>query len=153
MRELEALGNWVPNRLPAGNSWAIGRAKRAIDLRREILLSNPLLDKDKIIAVRYRLGKSAPYVMAPSLGTQQDNWTSQFSAYREGYNAELVEISNLRDPNKALNIRTIYKPEHDGGITNVVLNWDAERILFTATDTNKNGMYLKLTGTVQISIR
>lgn len=137
MRELEALGNWVPNRLPAGNSWAIGRAKRAIDLRREILLSNPLLDNDKIVAVRYRLGKSAPYVMAPSLGTQQDNWTSQFSAYREGYNAELVEISNLRDPNKTLNIRTIYKPKHDGGITNVVLNWDAERILFTATDPNK----------------
>lgn len=136
MQELEALGNWVPNRLPAGNDWAIGRAKRAIELRREILLSNPLLDSDKIVAVRYHLGKAASYVMAPSLGTQQDNWTSQFSAYRDGYNAELVEISNLRVPDKKLNIRTIYKPQHDGGITNVVLNWDAERILFTATDPN-----------------
>jgi len=137
MKELEALGDWVPNGLPVGNEWAIGRAKRVVKLKRELLLSNVLLNSDKIIAVRYNLGKNATYVMAPSLGTQQDNWTSQFSAYRDGFDAELIEISNLRDPEKKLKVRTIHKPEHDGGITEVVLNWDAERIMFTATDPNK----------------
>ena len=56
--------------------------ERKIALKREILLSNPLLDNAKIIVGRYRIGDKAREVMAPSLGTQNNNWSNQSSAAR-----------------------------------------------------------------------
>ena len=45
-----------------------------VKLKREILLSNPLLDNAKVIVGRYRIGNNARQIMAPSLGTQNNIW-------------------------------------------------------------------------------
>lgn len=134
MKELEGYGNGVPNGLASGSMTALTRAKRAVDLRREILLSNPLLDSDKIIVGRYKIGGGARFAMAPALGTQNNNWSNQSSARRTGFDAQIVELSNIRGDVKDVKSRTIYKPSHGTAVTDLLLHWDGERILFTAAD-------------------
>ena len=113
--------------------------QRAVELKREILLSNPLLDDAKIIVGRYRLGDSARSAMAPSLGTQANNWSNQGSAARSGFDAEIAELSNIRGE---IESRTIFKPTNGSCVTDMLLHWDGERILFTAADDNRRwGVY------------
>ena len=70
--------------------------KKALEYKRAILLANPLLDADKIVAARFKVGSKARQIMTPSLGTQANNWSNQESAAREGFDAEIVELTNLR---------------------------------------------------------
>ncbi len=113
--------------------------EKKISLKREILLSNPLLDNAKIIVGRYRIGDKAREVMAPSLGTQNNNWSNQASASRNGFDAEIAELTNLRGEVES---RTIYKPKHSTAVTDMLLHWDGERILFTAADEQERwGVY------------
>ncbi|MBQ1957935.1 MAG: formylglycine-generating enzyme family protein, partial [Alistipes sp.] len=110
-----------------------------VKLKREILLSNPLLDNAKVIVGRYHVGANARQVWAPSLGTQNNNWSNQSSSSRRGFNAEIAELSDLRGEVKS---RTIYKPQNGTSVTDLLLNWDGERILFTAADDNQRwGVY------------
>ena len=113
--------------------------RRVVELKREILLSNPLLDDAKIVVGRYRLGGSARQVMAPSLGTQSNNWSNQSSAARGGFDAEIAELSNIRGKVES---RTIFKPTNGSCVTDLQLHWDGERILFTAVDDKQRwGVY------------
>ena len=112
---------------------------KAVKLKREILLSNPLLDDAKIIVGRYRIGNAARSVWAPSLGTQANNWSNQGSAARSGFNAEIAELTNIRGD---IQSRTIFKPTNSSCVTDLLLHWDGERILFTAADDNQRwGVY------------
>ena len=86
--------------------------ERIVALKREILLSNPLLDDAKVLVGRYRLGDYAREAWAPSLGTQANNWSNQSSAARSGFDAEIAELSNLRGK---VDVRTVYKPEQHVG--------------------------------------
>ncbi len=113
------------------------RVGKMAQLRRTILLSNPLLDSDKIIVGRYQLGARANRAMAPQLGTQPNNWSNQSSARRDGFNGEIAELSNLRGDVKDVALRTIYKPADSTSVTDMQLHWDGERILFTTTDANR----------------
>ena len=107
---------YVANFLPSaradvdyvGDSTYLDDIKRAKQLKRTILLSNPLLDNDRIIAVKYNLGASSRKAMAPALGTKSNNWGNQGSASRGGFDATIVELSNLRD--------TIQLRIHESGI-------------------------------------
>ena len=111
----------------------------AVELKREILLSNPLLDDAKIIVGRYRVGGNARSIWAPSLGTQNNNWSNQSSSSRSGFDAEIAELSNLRGE---IASRTIYKPTNGSSVTDLMLHWDGERILFTeADDSRRWGVY------------
>jgi len=113
---------------------------KLVKLKREILLSNPLLDNAKVIVGRYRVGENnGRRIMAPSLGTQNNNWSNQSSSARSGFNAEIAELSNLRGE---IQSRTIFKPTNGSSVTDLMLHWDAERILFTAVgDDNKWGVF------------
>ena len=70
-----------------GDEQAIADAKKALECKRAILLANPLLDADKIVAARFKVGSKAHQIMTPSLGTQANNWSNQESAGREGFDA------------------------------------------------------------------
>ena len=107
--------------------------KRALELKRDILLANPLLDIDKIVVTRYKLGETARHASAPSMGTPPNNWSNQFSSTRKTKDAEILELSNLRGGQ--LNERQIYAPGISGQpVTDVHLHWDADRMLFTTLD-------------------
>ena len=124
LKELESLASQKDN---------TDAMAAAVKLKREILLSNPLLDNAKIIVGRYRIGNNARSVWAPSLGTQNNNWSNQSSSSRSGFDAEIAELSNLRGE---IESRTIYKPTNGSSVTDLMLHWDGERILFTAADEN-----------------
>lgn len=113
---------------------AIQDAKKALDLKREILLANPTLDVDKIIVGRYKIGTSARQINPRALGTQNNNWSNQTSAPRGGFNAEIVELSDLRGDVK---VRTIFKPTNGSSVPDLKLHWDAERLMFSMVDTDK----------------
>ena len=122
----------------AGKSDAASQ-KRIVELKREILLSNPLLDDAKILVGRYRVGDSARSIWTPSLGTQANNWSNQGSAARSGFDAEIAELTNIRGDIKS---RTVFKPTNSSCVTDLLLHWDGERILFTAADDNQRwGVY------------
>lgn len=112
----------------------IKEAQQALRLKREILLANPELDMDKLIVGRYRIGTSARQINPRSLGTQNNNWSNQTSAARGGFDAEIVELSNLRGDIRS---RTIFKPDNGSSVPDLKLHWDADRILFSMVDTDK----------------
>ena len=114
----------------------IQAANRALALKSEILLANPLMDIDKIVVTRYKLGETARHADAPSMGTQPNNWSNQFSAGRSSKEGEIIELSNIRGDK--LNQRVIFKPaQKDAPVTDVHLHWDADRMLFTTLDNTK----------------
>lgn len=135
LAELKALVAKGFGNIYSGDKAVLEAANRALALKREILVSNPALDVDKILVTRYKLGDAARYVMAPSLGTQANNWSNQYSASRGGFNAEILELTNLRGDK--IHERSIYKPKGDDAVTDVHLHWDADRMLFTSTDEEK----------------
>ena len=132
-----------------GDEQAIADARKAFDNKKAILLGNPLLDPDKIVAVRYKLGSTARQAMAPSLGTQANNWSNQESARRSGFDAEIVELSNLRGD---MQMKSIFKPiVPDASIADLRMHWDANRVMFTTltgeNDKRWNVYEVKLDGT------
>lgn len=114
----------------SGDETVLANAEKAVANKRAILLANPLLNGDKILTVRYQLGNRDRRAMAPELGTQSNNWSNQESARRKGFNADIVELSNLRDE---VQIRTIYKPDNTSSIADLKLHWDGDRAMFTQT--------------------
>lgn len=114
----------------SGDEAVLANAEKAVANKRAILLANPLLNGDKILTVRYQLGNRDRRAMAPELGTQSNNWSNQESARRKGFNADIVELSNLRDE---VQIRTIYKPDNTSSIADLKLHWDGDRAMFTQT--------------------
>ena len=132
-----------------GDEQAIADARKALDNKKAILLGNPLLDPDKIVAVRYKLGSTARQAMAPSLGTQANNWSNQESARRSGFDAEIVELSNLRGD---MQMKSIFKPiVPDASIADLRMHWNADRVMFTTlmgeNDKRWNLYEVKLDGT------
>lgn len=145
LQELSALTEKGFAGIYEGNAQAVADARRALQLKRAILLGNPLLDSDKIVASRYKLGMSARQAMAPELGTQANNWSNQESARRGGFDAEIVELSNLRGD---INLRKIYKPDNSSSIADLRLHWDGDRMMFTQLqdDNRWNIFEVKLDG-------
>lgn len=107
------------------------KAEILIQKQREILLSNPLLNMDKIIVTRFSFGKEARKIMVPDMCMPETNYMGLMDVPRTGYNVELCEYSCLRDsiPQK----RTIYKPQRGEGIADVQLHWNADRMLFSTS--------------------
>ena len=114
----------------SGDEAVLANAEKAVANKRAILLANPLLNGDKILTVRYQLGNRDRRAMAPELGTQSNNWSNQESARRKGFNADIVELSNLRDE---VQIRTIYKPDNTSSNADLKLHWYGDRAMFTQT--------------------
>ncbi|MBL4560742.1 MAG: SUMF1/EgtB/PvdO family nonheme iron enzyme [Labilibaculum sp.] len=101
------------------------------EYKNEILLANPILDFDKIIAVRYKLGDRARKVMAPEIGTQSNNWSSHMSARMGNFDCELTLLSNLRGDVQS---KTIYKPANGAPLNCLKLHWNADKLMFTSVN-------------------
>ncbi|MFR9620811.1 MAG: SUMF1/EgtB/PvdO family nonheme iron enzyme [Rikenellaceae bacterium] len=127
MKQLESA---EPFDLYSGDDADLVAAESFLSLAREILLSNKALDNDRIILSRYSLGSQGRSATAPLLGTQANNWTNQMSAVRVGFDAQIAQMSNLRGEKP--HFETIYKPEIAAPLTDLMLHWDGDRILFTS---------------------
>ena len=85
--------------------------------------------------------------MAPDLGTQSNNWSNQESARRDGFDAEIVELSDIRGKN--IRMRQVYKPSNGSSVADLRLHWNGDRVMFTQTRKDKrwNVFEVKLDGT------
>lgn len=128
LNELSALVKAGFDGISSKNAQAIANATKAIALKKEILLANPLLDMDKIIVGKYKLGFNARSVEPNYLGTEPANWSCLMSASRKGFNAEIAQLSNLRGEMKAT---TIFKPTTSTSLPHIRLHWNADKIMFT----------------------
>jgi hypothetical protein len=105
---------------------AVAAARKALQLKRGILLSHPALDVDHILVSRYKIGANARLANPSAMGTQPNNWSNQSSAPRLGFNAEIAELSELRGE---LKYRTIFKPESSSSLPDLKLHWDVQQSL------------------------
>ncbi len=121
----------VKEGISKGNLEMLELAERIIEAKHTILMANPLLDMDQILVGRYKLGSGARTAMAPQLGTQIENYNSQPSAPRTGFDAEISILSNLRDDVK---VTTIYEPKNSTSIADIHLHWSADKFLFTMSE-------------------
>ena len=95
-------------------------------LRAEALLANPLLDFDRLLLVKRRLDR---------LGLPA-NWDSNSSLPRDGYDNEIVVLSDFRGQGT---LTTLLKPEGGRFAGDVDLHWNADRMLFSMP--GKNGRW------------
>ena len=146
MDELEQLVKKGFDGIYRIDNQAVSDAEKALANKRNILLSNPLLDGEKIVAARFFVGNRARRIMSPSLGTQDNNWSNQQSARRTGFDGEIVEITNFRDKT---NFRTIFKPQNSASIADLKMHWGGDRVMFTTImpDRRWNVFEVKLDGT------
>lgn len=128
LTELKSLVAKGFNGIDSQEPVAMATAQRALLLKREILLSHPALDR--IILSRYQAG-NARSMHPGDMGTPPNNWSNQTSSRRDNFNAEIIEMSNLRDNPT---IRTIFKPTNGSSVPDLRLHWDADRILFTMNE-------------------
>lgn len=144
--ELVSLADKGFDGIYKGDRQSVENARKAVELKKQILLANPLIGDNSIIAVRYKLGDKARSAMAPQLGTQSNNWSNQESARRGGFDAEIVEISNLKDN---VSMKPVYKPINGSSIADLRMHWDADRVMFTQLQEDKrwNVFEVKLDGT------
>ena len=110
------------------NTNAVQEAKQLIELQREILLANPLLDMDKIVVSKFILDDRARIATTNEMCMPMSNYMGLIDVPPTGYNAEICELSDLQ--NQSPSERTIYKPTRGEGIADLQLHWDADRMLF-----------------------
>ncbi|MFI3331153.1 MAG: SUMF1/EgtB/PvdO family nonheme iron enzyme [Rikenellaceae bacterium] len=118
------------------NADAVASAKKAVEIKRSILLSNPLLVDKSIVATNYKLDKGARHAMANLIGGQKDNWSPHINALREDFNASIVEISNLESRDK-VSSKQLYHAPYTSSISELRLHWDCSKVLFTQTQEDK----------------
>lgn len=118
------------------NQEVLEKAYKALVLKRELMVMSPDVNVDKFLTVKFDLGERANAVGAGSLGIQPNNWSNLSSTRRNNFKAELIEYSGLKSGD--IKERVVYTPAVDGSsITDLVLNWDGERVMFTALDTTR----------------
>jgi len=128
---LEQASNAVLNRINKGDEPAkailLKIASDLKKLRRDALLSNPLLDFGRLIVVKRRVKN----VRNPKELGLPSNHECNSSLKRTGYENEIAILSPIRPDDK---LTTLYRPKDGGYVGEVDLHWDAERLLFTKSD-------------------
>ena len=98
------------------DSWAA--VEDIIDLQREILLGNPLLDFGMLLLVRRKAG---------NLGLPA-NWQSNCVLRKTGYDNDIAVLCPVSPEGR---ITSIYKPDDDTFVGDVDLHFDATRLMFS----------------------
>jgi formylglycine-generating enzyme required for sulfatase activity len=102
-------------RLQAGDSAAVAAAEDILELQRKILLANPLLDFDQILA------RKTDHLGLPA------NFHSNSSIPSSGYRNEIVRFSiHGKTPEQ-----TVFAPEKTRFVGDLCLHFDADRLLFS----------------------
>ena len=117
------------------NSESVKRATELLATLEEGLLSNPLLDFDKIILLRRDLGKNARTALSGSLGMAPANHNNNASISHpgKGWKNEISVLSGLRNKRK---LETLYKPSKGKIINDLSLSFDGEELMYSSIGTN-----------------
>ncbi len=100
-----------------GEASDIDLIEEVVSLRREALLSNPLIDFEKMLVVR----RKSNNIGLPA------NWQGNCSISKQGYDNEIA----LLDVEVDGELSTVYKPGESRFVGDIDLHFDAERMLFS----------------------
>jgi formylglycine-generating enzyme required for sulfatase activity len=101
---------------------------------REILLSNPLLDADRLVVVRRNFsGGQARNVTGADAGFVPANYLNHTAISRGGWDNEIAVLSQLRGQPK---LDRIHKPANGQILRDARLDFSADRMLFSSIDAN-----------------
>jgi formylglycine-generating enzyme required for sulfatase activity len=92
-------------------------------------LQNPLIKDKEIYAIR-QIVDNARTAMAGEIGRNGNNWTTNASIRRGRWNNEICKLSDLSGEVK---LSTIFKTKNGGPVKDIDLNWDNDKLLFSAT--------------------
>jgi formylglycine-generating enzyme required for sulfatase activity len=98
-------------------------------LSRQALLANPMLDFDKILLIRRNFGRTARAIIGSRLGMPGGNYDTNISIPPTGWDNQIAVLSNLRGEGK---LTTFYQPEGTKILTDVDLDFDASRVMFSS---------------------
>jgi formylglycine-generating enzyme required for sulfatase activity len=107
--------------------------KALLGLQREALLANPLLDFDRVLFVKRADGVPADKKRPGRLLGLPQNWQSNASLPKTGYDNEIAVLSPVRTGGK---VATLFKPKDLVYVGDVDLHFDADRMLFSMSGTN-----------------
>ena len=109
-------------------------AEKLIAFKRKVLLSNPLLDFDKLLVIRRNI-PNAHTAMSRAIGMASLNSHNNTSINEPAtaWDNEIVVLSNLRGEIKN---DILYKPKGKKLITDVDLHFDAEKLMFSMPGTH-----------------
>lgn len=127
----ERVGNLI-SLVEKNNDSAVEEAKVFLAEHRAALLQNPILKDLEILAVRQIIDKARD-AMAGKIGRNQNNWTTNASIKRRGWNNEICKLSDLSGNVK---LTTVYKTENGVPIKDIDLHWDGDKMLFSSVGVN-----------------
>ncbi|MFO7774611.1 MAG: SUMF1/EgtB/PvdO family nonheme iron enzyme, partial [Candidatus Hydrogenedentota bacterium] len=122
--------------LDAATEGALAEAEAVLEFQRETLLANPLLDFDRILVLERGFGdrETAQSATGGAVGMPA-NWQTNANTPRRGrWDDRLTVLSNLRDEPR---LETLFAPDDGRTLTDPVLDFDAETILFAMEGTNE----------------
>ncbi|UCD51402.1 MAG: SUMF1/EgtB/PvdO family nonheme iron enzyme [Phycisphaerales bacterium] len=144
---LRAIDTWerrvpqIKNALDRGDTTAAGQVDKIMALQREALLSNPLLDFDKMLLIKRkplgdpRRSKGDPKNdkgLGKFLGIpQQSSWQLHTMTDTEGWENEVALLSWLGPEGR---LSTIYRPTGGRLVNEMELHYDAGKIMFSMPD-------------------
>jgi len=102
-------------------------------LKREALLTNPLLDGADLLVVRRTFGKNARTVIGRSLGMPSLNSHTHDTIKHSGWDNDIAILSNLRGGGT---LRTLYRPDGGKPLCDVALHFNADRLMFSSIGTH-----------------
>ena len=110
-------------------------AKALLQFRRDLLLSNPLLDFDRMLVMRRNFSSNARKAISGNIGTATLNSRSLESLKNpaDGWDNEIALMTDLRGDPK---LETVYKPERKSIVCDMDLHFNADRILFSSVGTH-----------------
>ena len=126
----------VEEGLADGSESALTEAEAILAFQRNVLLANPLLDFDHILLLQRGLPNVADgrTAMGPNIGLPA-NWQAGVALpRRDRWEDSLVVLSDLRGEPQ---LETMFTPDDRRTISEPVLDFDAERILFTMEGANE----------------
>ena len=144
---IEDLGRTFPDKYTRGAEFLARLDKMAEQgttppaeftaLKREALLANPLLDFERLLIIRRRIGRDATRFdggmwgfNSRSLGIP-DTGSGNTILPRKGFDNEIAVLSPVRPDGP---LATLYKPKNSVFVGDVDLHWDAEKMLFSSLD-------------------
>ncbi|MBO7654439.1 MAG: hypothetical protein J6U40_05905, partial [Kiritimatiellae bacterium] len=104
-------------------------AEKLIEGYRAALLANPILDFDKILCVRRKVGNARQALTGTHLGLLGLNAHNHMDLARTGIDNEIAVISNIRGKPT---FTTLYHPHDRAIVRDIDIDFDASRILFTS---------------------
>ena len=126
MQQLEPL-------LYQNDAEAIKEITAFLQVHRSALLKNPVLANKEIYSVR-QIIPNATSAMAAQIGRNGNNWTTNASIRRRGWNNEICKLSNLQSEVK---LTSVFKPERLAPVKDIDLHWNGDKMLFSTVGENQ----------------